>query len=165
MSLSTHELRFTGGLLERGFWLYVWEITTSEKKCVYYVGRTGDSSSSNAQSPFNRMWQHLGWKEQSNALRRQLAAINISPEKCRFRLLAHGPILPQSINQEDHRKKRDLVAAMEKALACAMSESGYKVINTVHCKKSLDKKQFARVRAAFARYLPNLIKKKAAVTN
>ena len=44
--------------LERGFWLYVWVIDGAGDT-LHYVGRTGDSSSSNAQSPFNRMGQHL----------------------------------------------------------------------------------------------------------
>ena len=38
------------------------------------MGRTGDSSSSNAQSPFNRMDQHLGFNKRSNVLRRRLKA-------------------------------------------------------------------------------------------
>jgi len=28
MKASTHEITFKGDLLNRGFWLYVWEITT-----------------------------------------------------------------------------------------------------------------------------------------
>jgi len=61
-----------GGILQRGFWLYVWEVTPADKAPLYYVGRTGDSSSTNAQSPFNRMGQHLGFAKNSNMLRRHL---------------------------------------------------------------------------------------------
>jgi len=39
----THSLEFNGEFLERGFWLYVWDVTTPAKKHLYYVGRTGDS--------------------------------------------------------------------------------------------------------------------------
>jgi hypothetical protein len=60
MTPTTHVFSFDGKLLQRGFWLYVWEITAADHEVFYYVGRTGDSSSPNAQSPFNRMSQHLG---------------------------------------------------------------------------------------------------------
>jgi hypothetical protein len=72
MSLASYALTFNGGLLRRGFWLYIWEIKTPEQTRLYYVGRAGDSSSSNAQSPFNRMGQHLGFNGKSNVLRRRL---------------------------------------------------------------------------------------------
>jgi hypothetical protein len=93
MSAKMHELTFDGGLLERGFWLYVWEITTPEQKTCYYVGRTGDSSSFNAQSVFNRMGQHLGSRVQSNTLRRHLKNKVIDPQECSFRLVAYAPVM------------------------------------------------------------------------
>lgn len=150
MNAKTHELFFDGGLLERGFWLYVWEIMTPAGKCVYYVGRTGDSSSFNAQSPFNRMGQHLGFRKESNALRRQLEAKGIEPEKCSFRLVAHGPVLEEGKTREKHGPRRDKIGAMEKALADAMCAAGYDVLNKVDCKKPLDEAAFAEVREAFA---------------
>ena len=61
---------FSGSLLQRGFWLYVWQVTTADGREVLYVGRTGDSSSPHAQSPFNRLSQHLG----SNKSRERLQA-------------------------------------------------------------------------------------------
>lgn len=155
MGANTHELTFSGGLLKRGFWLYVWEITTAEQKQLYYVGRTGDSSSFNAQSPFNRMGQHLGFHVQSNSLRRHLQKRGIKPEKCNSRLVAHGPVLEVSA-RDQHRRRRDKVAALEKALADAMCAAGYDVLNTVHCLVPLDEAAFAQVREAFAEYFPKL---------
>ena len=38
---STQKLEFDGKLLERGFWLYIWEIKSAVGNPVYYVGRTG----------------------------------------------------------------------------------------------------------------------------
>jgi hypothetical protein len=52
MSAELHQLSFSGAMLSRGFWLYVWEIVAEDGKTVFYVGMTGDSSSPNAQSPF-----------------------------------------------------------------------------------------------------------------
>jgi hypothetical protein len=150
MKTKTLELKFNGELLQRGFWLYVWEIQTPKKTLLYYVGRTGDSSSINAQSPFNRMGQHLGFNEKSNVLRRHLKGKKINPDSCSFRLIAHGPILKEAKTKDEHRKRRDSIAAMEKALANEMTEVGYKVINTVNCRKKLDAPKFALVRAAFA---------------
>ena len=56
--LEVYRMSFNGQVLKRGFWLYVWKISTPRGKCLY-VGRTGDSSSPNAASPFNRIGQHL----------------------------------------------------------------------------------------------------------
>jgi hypothetical protein len=55
MSPATYTVVLDGRTLQRGFWLYVWEVTTPNGAKLLYVGRTGDSSSINAQSPFNRM--------------------------------------------------------------------------------------------------------------
>lgn len=90
--MNLHEMRFSGGLLKRGFWLYVWEVVPTNGTPVFYVGRTGDLSSINAQSPFNRMGQHLGFAKNSNMLRKYLGKNQISPEECEFRLVALGPI-------------------------------------------------------------------------
>ena len=150
MKTKTHELNINGELLQRGFWLYVWEIKTPKQTHLYYVGRTGDSSSINAQSPFNRMGQHLGVNNKGNVLRRHLESKKIDPETCLFRLIAHGPILKETKNKDEHRKRRDSIAAMEKALADEMTAAGYNVINTVNCRRTLDAKKFASVRASFA---------------
>jgi hypothetical protein len=157
---KTLELNFNGELLQRGFWLYVWEIQTSSNKFLYYVGRTGDSSSVNAQSPFNRMGQHLGFNDKSNVLRRHLDGKNIDPETCSFRLIAHGPILKETKTKDEHRKRRDSISAMEKALADEMTAAGYNVINTVNCRKKLNAAKFASVRAAFALHFKMLNRKK-----
>src|SRR5260370_21780162 len=150
MKATTHELKFHGEILGRGFWLYVWEITTPKQALLYYVGRTGDSSSPNAQSPFNRMGQHLGFNTKSNVLRRSLKSKNIDPERCVFRLVAHGPILPEAANQQAHTRSRDCVAAIEKALSLALVEAGYEVMNIVHCRPTFDPAAFAFVRARCA---------------
>jgi hypothetical protein len=157
MNPITHTLSFSGKLLGRGFWLYVWEISTADA-LFYYVGRTGDSSSPNAQSPFNRMSQHLGLNERSNVLRRRLATRGIDPETCAFRLVSHGPILNEAPASEDHRRPRDITAALEKALAVALGNAGYDVISKVHSRTPLDDKLFEDVRTAFAVEFPNLRK-------
>lgn len=152
MKPGLQTLNFDGALLHRGFWLYVWEITPAGASPLYYVGRTGDSSSANAQSPFNRMGQHLGFNEASNTLRRRLLARSVTPEACHFKLVAVGPLDAESTEdtRAEHDERRDRIAAMEKALADLMKESGYNVINRVHSKKALDLKVFDGVRHAFA---------------
>ena len=156
MKAKVLDLNFTGDLLKRGFWLYIWEVQTSKKRCLYYAGRTGGSSSMNAQSPFNRMGQHLGFNKKANPLRRQLDRKNIDPETCSFRLIAHGPIMKEGKTKDEHQKRRDGIAAMEKALANEMKEVGYNVINTVHCRKQLNEVKFSSVRAAFAKHFNRL---------
>lgn len=153
---TAHELVFNGGLLQRGFWLYIWEITTLEYRLFCYVGRTGDSSSLNAQSPFNRMGQHLGFRKEGNALRRHLAEKDLTPESCTFRLVAYGPILSEAKTRDEHRKRRNQIAAMEKALADIMRAGGFDVLNTVNSKKPLDEAAFQKTREAFEEQFPGL---------
>src|SRR5256885_9870877 len=120
MPAAAYAFTFSGEILQRGFWLYVWEIRSRGSDAVYYVGRTGDSSSTNAQSPFNRMGQHLGFNVKSNVLRRHLQKRGLRPEECRFNLVTHGPLLDEVGTVDEHRAARDSIAAMEKALADAM---------------------------------------------
>lgn len=156
MTAKIHQLTCNGGLLERGFWLYVWEITTPRDTHLYYVGRTGDSSSIKAQSPFNRMGQHLGFNKHANPVRHYLNAEDVDPERCSFRLVAYGPILEEAATLEEHRQRRDRIGAMEKTLAAAMASAGYRVINAINCRTNLDAKLFAGVRQAFASYFKKL---------
>jgi hypothetical protein len=156
MRATTHEVTFGGAFLQRGFWLYVWEVKPPRGRRLYYVGRTGDASSCNAQSPFTRMGQHLGFAENSSMLRRHLQDHRVEPRGCLFRLVAHGPIIEEAEDMDGHLERRDVVAAMEKALAEAMSTAGYSVMNTVNCRKPFDRRRFARVRRAFAAEFPKL---------
>jgi hypothetical protein len=153
-----HELQFGGSVLRRGFWLYIWEVTPVGGTPLYYVGRTGDSSSTNAQSPFNRMGQHLGFAKNSNMLRKYLGHHQLEPEACAFRLVALGPLEQESeeVGRAEHDKRRDIVAALEKPLAGAMRDAGYRVMNKVSSLKALDRERFNDVLVAFAEKFPAL---------
>jgi hypothetical protein len=102
------------------------------------------------------MGQHLGFNVKSNVLRRRLEKSGIAPEECEFRLTAHGPILAEAKSPEEHRYARDIVAALEKALADAMATAGYQVINPIHCRMPLDNTLFATVQEHFARQFPRI---------
>lgn len=164
MGAQTHAMQFDGGILSRGFWLYAWEVLTPEGKFVHYVGRTGDSSSPHAQSPFNRLSQHLGQNKHSNALRRHLSDANLVAEHCKFRLVAHGPIFPEGSTMTEHAFLRDRVAALEKALRDKMEASGYEMLNTVACKKPVDQALLAETLRAFAAHFPRLTATKPAAS-
>jgi hypothetical protein len=154
---QTYELQFGGSVLARGFWIYVWEVTTHKDERVYYIGRTGDSSSLNAQSPFGRMGQHLGFVKSSNMLRQWLARRDIEPSRCRYRLVSHGPILQESKELMVHRRRRDVTAAVECALEKRMRAAGYDVLNDVKCRRPLDEGLFETVLEAFGAHFPSLL--------
>ena len=156
MTQRIQVVAFDGALLCRGFWLYVWQIKTPQNGQLFYIGRTGDSSSQNAQSPFNRMSQHLGFNKRNNVLRRRLKTLGIEPSNCSFRLVAYGPIMKEASTREGHRSSRDRVAAMEKALADVLVAAGNTVLNPVSCHKRLDEDAFAIVCSAFGEYFPEL---------
>lgn len=75
-----------------------------------------------------------------------------------FRLIALGPIEQEATapGRHEHDQRRDLVAAMEKALADLLVSSGLRVMNRVVSRKQLDEARFAQARAAFAKAFPPL---------
>jgi hypothetical protein len=146
-----------GAALTRGFWLYVWEVTTSSGQKLHYVGRTGDNSSLNAQSPFARMSAHLGSNKMSNTLRGHLERKRIKPDSCRsLKLVAYGPIYAEANDRRNHVERRDKVAGIEKALCVAMIAGGYTVLNDVKSRKELDCQKWKQVRGAFLEDFPRL---------
>lgn len=152
---ATATAKFDGRILKRGFWLYVWTII-SEKEKVLYVGRTGDSSSNFASSPFLRLGQHLNSRANAkgNSLHRNLRAAGFDPVQCAFDLFAIGPIFLEQTDQEQHRRRRDVMAALEAALAEHLLSAGYRVIGTHGSRKQLDQNLFTRVLAAIAERFP-----------
>src|SRR3989442_7195008 len=156
MAAETETLTPPAAMLERGFWLYVWRVQAAVGEYLY-VGRTGDNSSPYATPSYQRMGQHLGHQKTQNALRKHLEGRGIEPERCRaFDLIAHGPLFPQARDMQAHRPPRDIVAALEKALADALKAAGYEVMNAVHCRKPVDAALFAQVCVAFAAHFPAL---------
>ena len=153
-----HEISLRGSTLRRGFWLYAWEVTTANGDVVVYVGRTGDNSSPNAQSPFNRMGQHLGNSDASNTLRKHLIRRGIDPAACDLRLVAYGPILDEAPDHDmdEHKIRRNVVGALEKRLADELTAAGYDVLNPVRCRWELDDALWADVLAVFAGEFPRL---------
>jgi len=129
MKAGSLVLSFDGRILNRGFWLYTIDIVAPDRR-VLYVGRTGDSSSPHASSPFSRVTQHLDHRTNAkgNALLRNLRAEGIDPSCCTFRLIAHGPLHPEVESFDDHKPVRDRMAALEKGLAAALRESGFVVL-------------------------------------
>jgi hypothetical protein len=147
---QTYEVALEGGTLRRGFWLYVWEVTTPNEQKLLYVGRTGDISSPKAASPFNRMGQHLGSIKASNMLRTHLGKRDMAPEDCNFRFVAHGPILTEAADWDGHVLRRDVVGGLEQKLEQELRQAGWDVMNTVKGSFELDEQLWAEVRPAFA---------------
>jgi hypothetical protein len=153
MSPKLHQFAIPTEVLERGFWLYVWQVDLRDETAVYYVGRTGDSSSLKAQSPFSRVSAHLGPNKHANALRRHLDKNGIAFDDCeRLELVTFGPLYAEADNSTDHNDRRDKTHALESKLCRAMVQN-YKVLNTVECRKEADPEMWQSVQLAFARRL------------
>ena len=139
-------MEFSGKLLKRGFWLYVWDIKQDLHHHVY-VGRTGDSSSPHASSPFRRIGQHLDSRinAKGNALGRQLKTAGIDPENCIFEMTAIGPIFEEQTTMPEHISRRDKTAALERALADELKGRGYNVLGKHPKNGAVDPALFAQV--------------------
>lgn len=129
--MDTCRIEFSGKLLKRGFWLYVWDIKQDTTHHLY-VGRTGDDASPNASSPFRRIGQHLDTRlnSKSNALHRHLERAGVDPETCTFEMTAIGPIFEEQETMPQHKPFRDKTAALERALADELKRRGYKVLGS-----------------------------------
>lgn len=127
--MHLHRLSFSGAILERGFWLYAWKISHGAEK-FFYVGRTGDSSSQFAASPFSRLGQHLDVRTsaKANTLLRHVRGKNFDPLICQYELLAFGPLFPEQATLVLHRSFRDQIAPLEASLAKLLRERGFDVV-------------------------------------
>jgi len=151
MKAALHHLSLPGAMLARGFWLYVWEVTDHSGNEWLYVGRTGDSSSPNAQSPFSRLSQHLGGNQRGNALRRNLARIGVDADGCRsFELTCYGPILPECADMDTHGPSQDIMAGLEKGVRDALHTARYRLLNEVKSRHPVDEALMPQVLNAFA---------------
>jgi hypothetical protein len=158
MSAKLHHFEIPGGLLKRGFWLYIWRITAPNADVFHYVGRTGDSSSINAQSPFSRVSGHLGTNQSANQIQKHLSKHEVDILNCsKIELIALGPLLDEIKERDEHRRRRDVLAALERELCDHMVQSGYKVMNVVKSRKPLNQTLWNDVRLEFSKQFPNLV--------
>ena len=132
-------MSFDGHLLVRGFWLYVWRIQ-SPKGLFLYVGRTGDSSSRHASSPFDRTGRHLDLRPQAkgSAMAKRLRDKGIVPASCQFEMIAIGPLFSEQKDMDAHQPLRDKTAALEMHIAKALKARGYEVLGTHSASKKPD---------------------------
>ena len=116
--MRTHQLRFEGALLERGFWVYVCRVRHKDQNLLY-VGRTGDNPSPFAASPFSRLARHLDLlpSATANTLVRHLRNHYHDPILCSYLLVAVGPLEPEQQNYRDHQRIRKQVGLIEAKLA------------------------------------------------
>jgi len=144
--MRTHQVRFKGALLQRGFWLYVWRVRQRSRE-VLYVGRTGDSSSRFAASPFSRLGQHLDLrpKASANMLLRNLMRHGFDPVRSSYSLFAVGPLYPEQATLPSHRRVRDRVAPIEAALAQQLEADGHIVIGTHPKAKRMNRVLYRKV--------------------
>jgi hypothetical protein len=153
VAMKSAVMRFDGALLKRGFWLYVWKISQG-KKTVLYVGRTGDTSSPFAASPFSRVSRHLDVREKAkgNTLYRQLGKVGFSPERCEFEMFAFDTGWKEQQTMATHRKYRDKTAALERALADLLSKD-HTVVGNHPQKGIVDRRKLNAIFAEVAKKL------------
>ena len=90
-------------------------------------------------------------------VRRHLDRRGVPPEECTsFDLIAYGPIFEEAEDWGIHTERRDVVAALEKALAEGLASSGYEVLNRVNDRHDLDIRLWNAVQEAFAADFPRL---------
>ncbi len=149
-------MTFDGAVLQRGFWLYVWRISTNRGD-VFYVGRTGDSSSPHAASPFQRIGAHLDARPtaKGNSLAKHLLAAGYSAHACRYEMTAIGPLFPEQADMASHAPIRDKVAALERRLADYLRERGLEVLGTHGAKGDCVPELWNKIQTAMEQRFPS----------
>ncbi len=147
-------MSFDGKVLQRGFWLYVWEIVY-RKNTYLYIGRTGDSSSPNASSPFNRIGQHLDFRDNArgNALARHLKEKGVDPKMSEFRMLAIGPLFREQKSFEAHKPYRDRMATLEYKTAAYLRDRQFTVLGKHHPGISVSQSMVDEIKSKVLRFL------------
>ena len=153
-NMKLHTINFSGAILKRGFWLYIWRIKHANTEFVY-VGRTGDSSSKYAASPFSRLSKHLDIRDNAaaNMLMRHVKQHGLDPINCSFEMFAIGPLYEEQSNLKKHRKIRDIVAPLETALALHLRQKGYVVVGNHPSIGEVDKELFSEILATVDKIL------------
>lgn len=154
MTINGYEMGFEGEVLQRGFWLYVWEIINKGNTYIY-VGRTGDSSSPNASSPFNRIGQHLDFRANAkgNSLAKRLREKGIEPKKSKFRMLALGPLFEEKKLFDEHKPLRDKMATIEYEIAEHLRNMNYEVLGTHHKGTDVSQNVIEELRSKVSQFL------------
>lgn len=154
MPIKSYQMSFQGEVLERGFWLYIWEVVSGNNK-YFYVGRTGDSSSAHAASPFNRIGQHLDFRENAkgNSLAKRLKDVGVNPRTSNFRMLALGPFFPEQATFYEHKPFRDQMATYEYELAHYLKTKGYNVLGSHHVGSTVDDEILGDIKAQVKRFI------------
>jgi hypothetical protein len=129
VAVVLHEFQWPA--VEARVWLYIWRIDRPNSRHLC-VGRTGDSSSPHASSPFKRIGEHLDVRPgaKGNALGKQLRQAGLDSQDCTFEMVAFGPIFPEQPTFEKHVPFRDKMAALERAVADELRRRGYTVLGT-----------------------------------
>ena len=155
--MASYDITFDGSVLERGFWLYLIQVKTSEGD-HFYVGLTGDSSSCNASSPFARIGQHLDFRPNArgNSLARNLSSAGVTPSKSQFRMVAVGPLYPEQAQFSAHKPPRDALAALERDLAAELKARGHSVLGSHSSRKAPQPELLAQVLAELESRIPEL---------
>ena len=83
-----------------------------------------------------------------------MAARDIDPRECSFELFAIGPLFEEQGNMESHKPIRNIVAALEKALADWLRDRGYKILGTHQGAHPVDPGLFCRVAEIIDRHFP-----------
>lgn len=123
-------MTFDGTLLDRGFWIYAIRLTGASGKNYLYIGRTGDNSSKNAASPFQRIVNHLNLRPsaKANSLAKLITKHRILTATTHFRMTAVGPLFPEQMDFESHKPIRNQMTAIEKAVADHFRSKGYDIL-------------------------------------
>ena len=129
MLAQTYPIDIPVPIIQYGYFLYVWEVTTAEGNLILYVGRTGDDVYIVANPPIVRIGQHLG-QGPGAALVNNLNNMGVNVrEAAGLRIVIHGPIFPPAQgNRNDHDDRVIAMSALERALRDALEHNGYVIV-------------------------------------
>ena len=145
--MKISRMSFDGTLLGRGYWIYAIIIYYKSNEMYLYIGRTGDNSSANAGSPFQRVMDHFNLRQSvpMNTIKDLIKKNEHEFSNIYFRLLAVGPLSPEQKDYESHKPIRNKMTALEKYVADYFVSKGYNVIGKHDDNEAKDQELNAKV--------------------
>lgn len=118
-------------IVQPGYFLYAWKVTTVTGDLFLYVGRTGDDVYTTSNPPVVRIGEHLGAGRGASLLNNLVQKRVTRRDFAQLRIIIHGPVFPPPRGDyEDHQVRVGAMRALERALCEALRYNGYTVLGT-----------------------------------
>ena len=153
MAADTYALDIPIPVIQYGYFLYVWKVTTDDDRVFLYAGRTGDDVYTTSNPPIVRIGQHLGRGDGASLLNNLIQKRVTRRDLDKLRIIIHGPVFPPPQGDEAvHEVRVTAMKALERALCEALRHNNYTVLGTHPRNWNLCRRCWQGIQEAFSEH-------------